>query len=58
MGCENSFESCFCVSMETNKTSEYHEYIKVTRNDVYYDGQLEICFDEAEASIRSFCFGK
>ena len=37
MGCEDSFENCFCVSMETNKTSEYNAYIKVTGNDVYID---------------------
>jgi len=37
MGCENSFENCFCVSMGTNKTSEYDAYIKVTGNDVYID---------------------
>ncbi len=41
MGCENSFENCFCVSMGTNKTSEYDAYIKVTGNDVYIDAKDE-----------------
>ena len=37
MGCENSFENCFCVSMETNKTDAYDAYIKVDSADVYID---------------------
>jgi anaerobic sulfite reductase subunit A len=41
MGCEDSFENCFCVSMGTNKTSEYDAYIKVTGNDVYIDAKDE-----------------
>ena len=37
IGCENSFENCFCVSMESNKTDEYNAYIKVDGEDVYLD---------------------
>ncbi len=41
MGCEDSFENCFCVSMGTNKTNEYDAYIKVIGNDVYIDTKDE-----------------
>jgi anaerobic sulfite reductase subunit A len=41
MGCEDSFENCFCVSMETNKTNEYDAYIKANGNDVYIDAKSE-----------------
>ena len=37
MGCENSFENCFCVSMETNKNDEYNAYLKVDGDNVYVD---------------------
>lgn len=37
IGCENSFENCFCVSMETNKTNEYDAYLKVKNDSVYVD---------------------
>jgi len=37
MGCENSFENCFCVSMETNKNDEYNAYLKVNGDNVYVD---------------------
>ena len=37
MGCEDSFENCFCVSMETNKNNEYDVYLKVNGDDVYVD---------------------
>ena len=37
IGCENSFENCFCVSMGTNKNDEYDAYLKVDVNDVYVD---------------------
>ena len=39
MGCENSFENCFCVSMETNKNDEYDAYLKVNDDDVYVDAK-------------------
>ena len=41
MGCENSFENCFCVSMGTNTTNEYDAYIKANGNDVYIDAKNE-----------------
>ncbi|NOW93218.1 anaerobic sulfite reductase subunit A [Clostridium beijerinckii] len=41
MGCENSFENCFCVSMETNKNDEYNAYLKVNGDNVYVDAKDE-----------------
>ncbi|NFO86761.1 anaerobic sulfite reductase subunit A [Clostridium botulinum] len=41
MGCEKSFEECFCVSMETNKTDEYSAYLKVIGDEVYIDAKEE-----------------
>lgn len=41
MGCESSFDNCFCVSMETNKTSEYDAYIKIDDTDAYIDSKCE-----------------
>lgn len=37
MGCEKSFDNCFCVSMETNKTDEYNAYVKQSNEEVYLD---------------------
>ncbi|MBD7911654.1 MULTISPECIES: anaerobic sulfite reductase subunit AsrA [Clostridium] len=37
MGCTKSYENCFCVNMETNKTDEYNAYIKVLGNEVLLD---------------------
>ena len=37
IGCENSFENCFCVDMGTNKTEEYDMYLKVNGNEVVLD---------------------
>ena len=37
IGCEKSFENCFCVDMGTNKTEEYHMYLKVNGNEVVLD---------------------
>lgn len=37
IGCENSFENCFCVNMGTNKTEEYDMYLKVNGNEVLLD---------------------
>ena len=33
--CSESFESCFCVSMKTNKTDEYAVALRVTKDSVY-----------------------
>lgn len=37
MGCENSFENCFCVSMESNTTDEYDIYVKMQDEEVFMD---------------------
>lgn len=41
IGCEKSFENCFCVNMGTNKTDEYDMYIKVSGNEVALDVKNE-----------------
>lgn len=41
IGCEKSFKSCFCASMETNKTNEYNAYVKQNGEEVYLDIQDE-----------------
>ncbi len=42
MECENSFENCFCVSMDSNKTNEYDLFVK------YKDGKVFVeCKDES-----------
>lgn len=33
IGCEKSFESCFCVDMGTNKSDNYDAYLKVVGNE-------------------------
>jgi anaerobic sulfite reductase subunit A len=37
IGCENSFDNCFCASMATNTTDEYNAYLKVIGDSVYVD---------------------
>lgn len=37
MGCSESYENCFCVSMGSNKTDEYDAYLKADGQDVYID---------------------
>lgn len=37
MGCEKSFDNCFCVSMGTNKTDEHDAYIKLEDELVFFD---------------------
>lgn len=40
--CENSFENCFCVSMDSNKTEEYDLFVRAR------DGQVSVeCKDES-----------
>jgi anaerobic sulfite reductase subunit A len=42
MECESSFENCFCVSMNSNKTEEYDLFVK------YKDGKVFVeCKDES-----------
>jgi anaerobic sulfite reductase subunit A len=37
MGCSDSFENCFCVSMGTNETENYDLYVKLEEDMVYID---------------------
>lgn len=51
IGCESSFENCFCVSMGTNKIASYDSYIKVQEDMVYIDNkcqELEKIFTKGE----------
>ncbi len=41
MGCQKSFDSCFCVSMGTNQTDNYDAYIKMDGDSVYLDFKTE-----------------
>ena len=41
MGCSQSFDSCFCVDMETNQASSYDAYIKVEGEVAYIDSTFE-----------------
>lgn len=53
MECENSFENCFCVSMETNKTEEYDLFVKVKEGQVSVQCRNEsfkAYFEECEHS--------
>lgn len=51
MGCPESFENCFCVSMGTNKADDYDAYLKVAGEHVLIDSHwemLESLLQEAE----------
>lgn len=37
IGCEKSFDNCFCVSMGTNRTDEYSMYVKPDNGQVLLD---------------------
>jgi anaerobic sulfite reductase subunit A len=37
IGCQKSFENCFCVSMGSNKSDNYHMYLKLENDEVYID---------------------
>lgn len=37
IGCEKSFDSCFCVDMGTNKSDNYDAYLKVVDNEAILD---------------------
>lgn len=53
IGCENSFDNCFCVSMETNKTEDFSMYLKYKKDTVYVkikDDELLPCFQEGEST--------
>ena len=53
MGCENSFDNCFCVSMGTNKTDEYSAYIGLDNDCVLLDikdEELSKIFEAVESN--------
>ncbi|MBK1813536.1 anaerobic sulfite reductase subunit A [Clostridium sp. YIM B02505] len=58
IGCSESFENCFCVSMGTNKTDEQQAYIKVEADMVYFDvkdAELEAILEDLsreEAEVK------
>ncbi|MBY0756232.1 anaerobic sulfite reductase subunit AsrA [Clostridium sardiniense] len=37
IGCEKSFDNCYCVDMETNKSDNYDAYLKVSDGYAYLD---------------------
>lgn len=39
MGCEESYESCFCVDMETNRSDDYHASIDLSEEGVRIDNK-------------------
>lgn len=41
MGCENSFENCFCVSMGTQTSDNYDVYLKVDGETVLVDSRWD-----------------
>ena len=53
MGCENTCQSGFCVSMGTNQSDNYDAYVKVNQDTVYMDikcSELEetMCTEEVQ----------
>lgn len=54
MGCQTSFDNCFCASMETNKTNNYDMYIKLDNNEVFIDNK----WNEAEEIFAQVNFEK
>ncbi|MBP2636669.1 MAG: asrA [Firmicutes bacterium] len=51
IGCEASFDNCFCVDMETNQTDEYDAYLAIKNGKVYIDNHNETW--EAMLAARS-----
>lgn len=52
MGCDQSFESCFCVSMGTNICDQYDGYVHMEEDSVYLElksTELQACLDGLEA---------
>lgn len=41
MGCRHSFENCFCVDMETNRTDAYDAYLEIKSGKIYVDNHNE-----------------
>ena len=48
MGCSQSFDSCFCVDMGTNKSDHYDAYIKVDGDSALIDGEFETLITRLE----------
>ena len=48
MGCSQSFNSCFCVDMGTNKSDHYDAYIKVDGDSALIDGEFEALITRLE----------
>ena len=48
MGCSQSFNSCFCVDMGTNKSDHYDAYIKVHGDSALIDGEFEALITRLE----------
>lgn len=56
MGCPSTCSSGFCVSMGTNKCTDYDAYIKLVDNGVYLDikdSEMEDMFAESRQKIAS-----
>lgn len=55
--CENSFENCFCVSMNSNKTEDYSLFVKKIGDRVHVqckDDELNYLFsDESKEEVAS-----
>ncbi len=49
IGCETSFDNCFCVSMGTNTTVAHDAYIKVAGDTTYVSGDFEALMMQLEA---------
>lgn len=41
MECENNFENCFCVNMESNKTEDYDMFVKYKDGQVFVESKNE-----------------
>jgi anaerobic sulfite reductase subunit A len=41
LGCQYSFENCFCVDMGTNRTDAYDAYLEIINGKVYVDNHNE-----------------
>lgn len=48
MGCPQSFDSCFCVDMGTNKSDHYDAYIQVDGESALIDGEFEALITRLE----------
>lgn len=48
MGCSQSFDSCFCVDMGTNKSDHYDAYIKIDGDSALIDGEFEALMTRLE----------